>query len=59
MGAVDSVAGAVSGALSDIRGLFPFSPAKWGPFSGRGYTSYSGKALMGDFGKSIVKAASS
>ena len=59
MGAVDSVAGAVSGALSDIRGLFPFSPAKWGPFSGHGYTSYSGKALMGDFGKSIVKAASS
>ena len=59
MGAVDSVAGAVSGALSDIRGLFPFSPAKWGPFSGHGYTSYSGKALMGDFGESIAKAASS
>lgn len=58
-GAIGSVTSAVSGAVENIRGLFPFSPAKWGPFSGHGYTTYSGKALMGDFGKSIVCAASS
>ena len=57
MGAVGSVTSAVSGALSKIRGLFPFSPAKYGPFSGHGYTTYSGRALMGDFGKSIASAA--
>lgn len=56
-GAVGSVTSAVSGALSKIRGLFPFSPAKWGPFSGHGYTTYSGAALMGDFGKAIAKGA--
>jgi len=55
MGAVSSVTSAVSGALSSIRSLFPFSPAKEGPFSGHGYTTYSGKALMGDFAESIRK----
>lgn len=58
-GAIGTVTSSVSGAVEKIRGLFPFSPAKWGPFSGHGYTTYSGKALMGDFGRSIVGAASS
>lgn len=58
-GAIGTVTSSVSGAVEKIRGLFPFSPAKWGPFSGHGYTTYSGKALMGDFGKSIVGASSS
>lgn len=44
----------VSGWMSDLRGLFPFSPAKWGPFSGKGYTTYSGRALMEDFGNGIM-----
>ena len=57
MSAVGDVANTVSGAVGQIRGLFPFSPAKWGPFSGHGYTTYSGKALMGDFGESIADAA--
>lgn len=35
--------------MSRLRGLFPHSPAKWGPFSGSGYTTHSGKALMRDF----------
>ena len=56
-GAIGSVTSAVSGALDKVRGLFPFSPAKWGPFSGRGYTTYSGAALMGDFGRSIAASA--
>lgn len=55
--AVGAVISSVSGAVERIRGLFPFSPAKWGPFSGHGYTTYSGRALMGDFGESIVAAS--
>ena len=63
MSAVGWVGDKISGALSTIRGFFPFSPAKEGPFSGHGYTTWSGKALMGDFAESIegqagkVKAA--
>jgi phage-related protein len=54
MGAVGSVKDAIGGALGSIRNLFPFSPAKEGPFSGTGYTTYSGKALAGDFAKGIL-----
>ncbi|WP_263729956.1 hypothetical protein [Cellulomonas sp. SG140] len=35
----------VSGVLSDIRKLFPFSPAKEGPFSGKGWVLYSGMSI--------------
>lgn len=55
--AVGAVTSSVSGVVERIRGLFPFSPAKWGPFSAHGYTTYSGRALMGDFGESIVAAS--
>lgn len=34
------------GMLKDLRGMLPFSPAKTGPFSGTGYTTYSGAALV-------------
>lgn len=44
---------AVSRGMKVIRDFFPFSPAKTGPFSGRGYSSYSGRALIGDLGKGI------
>lgn len=59
MSAVGSVTSAVSGAMSQIRAFFPFSPAKRGPFSGRGYTTYSGAALMGGLGEGISGAARS
>ena len=36
-----------------VRDFFPFSPAKTGPLSGRGYVSHSGIALARDFAKSI------
>ena len=49
----------VKGGLEKIRDLFPFSPAKEGPFSGHGYTTYSGRALMTSFGEGIGVAASS
>lgn len=50
---ISSAINAVKNGLSQIRSFFPFSPAKRGPFSGSGYTTYSGRALMGDFAKSI------
>lgn len=36
-----------------VRDFFPFSPAKVGPFSGTGYTTYSGEALMNDWAKGM------
>ena len=51
--AVNAVTSAASDALGAVRKLFPFSPAKKGPFSGHGYTTYSGRALMKDFAKGI------
>lgn len=43
---IGAPANAVKGALSKARNLLPFSPAKEGPFSGRGWTLYSGHSLM-------------
>lgn len=40
------VKNAVSGVLHSARNMLPFSPAKEGPFSGRGWTLYSGHSLM-------------
>lgn len=51
--AVSTVTSAASNALNAVRKLFPFSPAKKGPFSGHGYTTYSGRALMRDFARGI------
>lgn len=48
-GAIDAVASGVS----EIRSYFPFSPAKKGPFSGHGYTTFSGKALMQGWAQGI------
>lgn len=50
LGSAVSAAQEVVGA---IRDFFPSSPAKKGPFSGRGYTLYSGQKLMTDFGRGI------
>src|SRR5699024_10503556 len=44
-----NVSNAARNIVNKVRDFFPFSPAKEGPFSGRGYTTYSGKALVGDF----------
>lgn len=48
---------AVSSGMSQIRAYFPFSPAKKGPLSGRGYTTYSGQALMEGFAEGIEDGA--
>lgn len=44
-------------ALNGLRNLFPFSPAKEGPFSGKGWTFHSGTSLIEDFAKGIDKAS--
>ncbi|MCK2219693.1 hypothetical protein MF672_038745 [Actinomadura sp. ATCC 31491] len=36
----------ITDVLNHLRSLFPFSPAKAGPFSGRGWTLYSGRSMM-------------
>lgn len=48
MQAALAVAAAVSGA-------FPHSPAKYGPFSGKGWTPYRGIALVEGFGEGMGK----
>ncbi|MFJ9657621.1 hypothetical protein ACIRPR_06585 [Streptomyces griseoflavus] len=50
---VGSAKSAARSVVSSVRNLFPFSPAKEGPFSGSGYTTHSGRALIRDFGKGI------
>jgi phage-related protein len=47
---IKAAAGALGGVVKDIlgkvRSLLPFSPAKEGPFSGRGWTLYSGMSIV-------------
>lgn len=50
---LSGVTDAVGGVMKAIGDFFPHSPAKRGRFSGRGYTTYSGRALIGDFAGSI------
>jgi phage-related protein len=40
-----SVKDAVGGVLSSARDVLPFSPAKEGPFSGKGWTLFSGRSI--------------
>lgn len=55
----NSAKSAVESGLDTLRSFFPFSPAKQGPFSGHGYTTYSGKALMQGLASGITSGASS
>ena len=48
-----NVVSAVKGVLSKARDLLPFSPAKTGPFSGKGWTLYSGRSMMTALAKGI------
>lgn len=51
--AFNGAVAAVQVGLGAVRRLFPFSPAKEGPFSGSGYVDRSGEALVGDFAAAI------
>ncbi|MGR4847915.1 phage tail protein [Streptomyces sp. LARHCF252] len=52
-----SVKSAVSNVLSGARNLLPFSPAKEGPFAGKGWTEYSGQSLMQGLATGIDKSS--
>ncbi|MEO6081932.1 MAG: hypothetical protein ABIQ18_02370 [Umezawaea sp.] len=54
MSMVQTVKNKVSGALQSVRDLFPFSPAKTGPFSGKGWVSYSGASIASALAKGIT-----
>lgn len=54
---IGSVVSAVASAASKARDLLPFSPAKTGPFSGRGYPLYSGQAIMESLAEGINQRA--
>lgn len=53
---IQDVINAASAVTAAAGRFFPFSPAKEGAFSGKGYTTYSGRALIEDFAKGISKA---
>lgn len=55
----DKAYGAVKDGLGKIRNLFPFSPAKDGPFSGRGWVLYSGRSVMDAMAQGIKDRTSS
>ncbi len=48
---------AANNAVGAARDFFPFSPAKKGPFSGRGWVLYSGKAVGSAFAQGIADTA--
>jgi len=41
-----ALVGWFKGKLGDLRNMLPFSPAKEGPFSGKGWTEFSGRAIV-------------
>jgi hypothetical protein len=46
---------AAADILNRIRSLFPSSPAKEGPFSGKGWTLFSGMSLAEGFAEGMTK----
>lgn len=48
------IANAARSIVDRARNFFPFSPAKEGPFSGKGWTLYSGRSLVDGFGEGIA-----
>lgn len=56
--AADGVKNTAKGVLNNISKLFPRSPAEEGPFSGRGWTLYSGMAIPQALAEGIEVAGS-
>jgi len=50
---IDQVRGAAETIVGAVRAFFPSSPAKEGPFSGRGWVLYSGEAVGEAFAQGI------
>jgi phage-related protein len=64
-GLVDGITGmaqrvrdAVSGVMEAARNLLPFSPAKEGPFSGKGWSLYSGRSISEALAEGITDRTS-
>jgi phage-related protein len=57
--AVGKATSAISGVLQSVRDFLPFSPAKRGPFSGKGWTPHSGLALGEGLAEGIRNSISS
>ena len=55
----DKARNAVSDGIQSVRNFFPFSPAKEGPFSGKGWVTYSGLSIGPAFAKGIEKGMKS
>lgn len=55
---IGGVGDAIGGVMDFVGGFFPHSPAKWGPFSGSGWTDLldSGGALMAQFTDGMLGA---
>ena len=54
---IGSAVSAMRSAVSQVADLLPHSPAKTGPFSGRGYPLYSGHAIMDSLAAGITARA--
>lgn len=51
---IAEVTSSVNTVVGAIRDFFPSSPAKRGPFSGRGYPFYSGQEVIASFARGII-----
>lgn len=54
---LSDVASAAGELMARARSFFPFSPAKEGPFSGRGWVTYSGESIGEGFAQGITNKA--
>lgn len=55
---ISNAINAVKSGLAKIRSFFPFSPAKEGPFSGKGWTLNSGAAIMESLAEGVKREES-
>lgn len=53
-GAISRVTSAVGDVMQAARDFLPFSPAKRGPFSGRGWSRFSGQSIPRDLAAGMV-----
>jgi phage-related protein len=58
-GMMGAVGDAIGGVMDFIGSFLPHSPAKRGEFSGKGWTPFRGKALIGGFADGIVAGTKS
>ena len=56
-GMIGAAGSAIEGVLSTIASYLPHSPAKRGPFSGKGWTPYSGRAIVHGLAEGIAELA--